>query len=118
MVTIEVNLKEGDEEPEQHLDPGEHIERRIVPLTELYDTLHGTLVPFPFTLPPNQQVYFRSTIKREGQDCGRQVSSTTRTIPNAAGMLTTMIDCTTGHSAYTGASVFSAIRADLLECDV
>ncbi|TKA74008.1 hypothetical protein B0A55_07746 [Friedmanniomyces simplex] len=39
MVTIEVNLKEGDEEPEQHLDEGEHIERRVVPLSELYDTL-------------------------------------------------------------------------------
>lgn len=52
MVTIEVNLKEGDEEPEQHLDEGEHIERRVVPLTELYDTLQGkstllgTLLPF------------------------------------------------------------------------
>ena len=42
MVTVEVNLNEGDEEPEQHLDEGEHIERRVVPLTELYDTLQGT----------------------------------------------------------------------------
>ncbi|KAK4542454.1 hypothetical protein LTR36_006706 [Oleoguttula mirabilis] len=41
MVTIEVNLKEGDAEPEQHLDEGEHIERRVVPLTELYDTLQA-----------------------------------------------------------------------------
>ncbi|KAK5709989.1 hypothetical protein LTR17_019265 [Elasticomyces elasticus] len=39
MVTIEVNLKEGDKEPEQHLDEGEHIERRVVLLSELYDTL-------------------------------------------------------------------------------
>ena len=46
MVTIEVNLKEDDEEPEQHLDEGEHIERRVVPLAELYDTLHGTF-PLP-----------------------------------------------------------------------
>jgi len=43
MVTMEVNLTEKDEEPEQHLDEGEFIERRVVPLTELYDTLHGTL---------------------------------------------------------------------------
>ena len=41
MVTMEVNLKEGDKEPEQHLDEGEFIERRIVPLTELYSTLQG-----------------------------------------------------------------------------
>ncbi|OTA33180.1 hypothetical protein BTJ68_07063 [Hortaea werneckii EXF-2000] len=41
MVTMEVNLKEGDEEPEQHLDEGEFIERRIVPLTELYGTLQA-----------------------------------------------------------------------------
>ena len=41
MVTIEVNLNEGDKEPEQHLDEGEHIERRVVPLDKLYDTLQG-----------------------------------------------------------------------------
>ena len=45
MVTIEVNLKEGDAEPEQHLDEGENIERRIVPLAELYNTLQGIVVP-------------------------------------------------------------------------
>lgn len=50
MVTIEVNLSEGDEEPEQHLDDGEFIERRIVPLTELYETLQGTFShPLPNT---------------------------------------------------------------------
>lgn len=41
MVTIEVNLGEDDKPPEQHLDEGEHIERRVVPLSELYDTLQG-----------------------------------------------------------------------------
>ncbi|KAK3676870.1 hypothetical protein LTR78_003074 [Recurvomyces mirabilis] len=41
MVTIEVNLKEDDEAPEQHLDEGEFIERRIVPLNELYQTLQA-----------------------------------------------------------------------------
>lgn len=41
MVTVEVELKEEDEEPEQHLDEGEFIERRVVPLNELYSTLKG-----------------------------------------------------------------------------
>lgn len=41
MVTVGVNLKEGDKAPEQHLDEGEHIERVIVPLSELYDKLKG-----------------------------------------------------------------------------
>lgn len=44
MVTIEVQLKEGDEEPEQHLDEGEHIERRVVPLDQLYEKLQGMLL--------------------------------------------------------------------------
>nr|POE79819.1 putative nudix hydrolase p35g2.12 [Quercus suber] len=39
MVHIEVELKEGDKEPEQHLDEGEHIERIVVPISELYDKL-------------------------------------------------------------------------------
>lgn len=47
MVTVEVELKEGDEQPEQHLDDGEHIERVVVPISELYQKLQGklTLVP-------------------------------------------------------------------------
>jgi ADP-ribose pyrophosphatase len=36
---VEVQLQEGDEEPEQHLEAGEHIERVVVPLNELYDRL-------------------------------------------------------------------------------
>ena len=39
LATIEVNLKEGDTEPEQALDDGEFIERVVVPLDELYDRL-------------------------------------------------------------------------------
>lgn len=39
MVTIEVDIKEGDEMPEQELDEGEHIERRVVALSELHETL-------------------------------------------------------------------------------
>ncbi|KAF7188931.1 putative Nudix hydrolase P35G2.12 [Pseudocercospora fuligena] len=41
IATIEVELKEGDKEPEQHLDEGEHIERILVPLDELYDKLQA-----------------------------------------------------------------------------
>lgn len=36
---MEVQLKEGDEEPTQHLESGEHIERVIVPLDQLYEKL-------------------------------------------------------------------------------
>ncbi|KAL9622938.1 MAG: hypothetical protein Q9160_002656 [Pyrenula sp. 1 TL-2023] len=43
MATVEVNLREGDPEPEQHLDEGEHIERVVVPLSELYDRLQGSI---------------------------------------------------------------------------
>jgi ADP-ribose pyrophosphatase len=39
LATVEVQLKEGDEEPEQALDDGEFIERVVVPLDELYDRL-------------------------------------------------------------------------------
>lgn len=46
MVTIEVQLNDGDEEPEQHLDDGEHIERVIVPLHELHAKLLGMLCVF------------------------------------------------------------------------
>ena len=36
LVTIEVILKEGEGEPKAHLDEGEHIQVRIVPLEDLY----------------------------------------------------------------------------------
>lgn len=45
MVTVEVTLKEGDEQPEQHLDDGEYIERVVVPLNQLYDKLKGEQFP-------------------------------------------------------------------------
>jgi len=43
LTTIRVELEEGDElkEPEQHLDEGEFIEKRIVALKDLYQTLLG-----------------------------------------------------------------------------
>jgi len=41
MVTVEVELKEGDAEPEQHLEEGEHIERVVVPLEQLYEKLQA-----------------------------------------------------------------------------
>ncbi|KAB5542768.1 NUDIX domain-containing protein [Coniochaeta sp. 2T2.1] len=39
LVMVEVNLKEGDEEPEQRLEDGEHIQRIVVPLSDFYDRL-------------------------------------------------------------------------------
>ena len=39
LATVEVNLMEGDAEPEQALEDGEFIERVVVPLDELYDRL-------------------------------------------------------------------------------
>ena len=54
MVTVEVELKEGDEEPEQHLDDGEHIERVVVPISELYEKLQGKQTPNPLVRPPVQ----------------------------------------------------------------
>lgn len=38
---VEVHLKEGEKEPEQHLDEGEDIQRVNVPLAELYERLEG-----------------------------------------------------------------------------
>jgi ADP-ribose pyrophosphatase len=48
MVTVEVNLKEGEEIPEQQLDEGEYIERVMVPLSQLYDKLQGTSHQIPY----------------------------------------------------------------------
>jgi ADP-ribose pyrophosphatase len=39
LAMVEINLKEGDKEPEQVLDDGEFIERVVVPIDELYDRL-------------------------------------------------------------------------------
>lgn len=39
LAMMEVRLKEGDKEPEQQLDEGEHIERVVVPIKELYERL-------------------------------------------------------------------------------
>jgi hypothetical protein len=52
MVTVEVDLKEGDEEPEQHLDDGEHIERVVVPISELYEKLQGKQKSNPWSAHP------------------------------------------------------------------
>jgi ADP-ribose pyrophosphatase len=39
LAMVEVQLGENEEEPEQRLDDGEHIQREIIPLAELYDRL-------------------------------------------------------------------------------
>jgi ADP-ribose pyrophosphatase len=40
LVMVEAQLLEGQEEPEQKLDDGEHIERVVIPLSELYEQLN------------------------------------------------------------------------------
>ena len=47
MVTVEVQLEENDKEPDQHLDEGEHIERMVVPLSQLYEKLQGQYKAVP-----------------------------------------------------------------------
>merc|ERR1712113_564341 len=74
MVTMEVNLKEGDEEPEQHLDEGEFIERRIVPLTELYSTLQGKSI-INTCCQTQTPTISCSAFARKGQDCRCQTLS-------------------------------------------
>ncbi|KAF4971534.1 hypothetical protein FZEAL_9818 [Fusarium zealandicum] len=39
LVMVEAQLDESDEEPEQRLEDGEHIQRVVVPLSEFYDRL-------------------------------------------------------------------------------
>ncbi|KAL2015199.1 hypothetical protein VTK56DRAFT_6075 [Thermocarpiscus australiensis] len=39
LVMVEVRLREGEEPPEQRLEDGEHIQRVVVPLAELYERL-------------------------------------------------------------------------------
>ncbi|BGP28804.1 hypothetical protein JCM10296v2_000540 [Rhodotorula toruloides] len=41
LVTLQVELKEGEEEPAPHLDEGEHIDVRVVPVAELYSHLQA-----------------------------------------------------------------------------
>ncbi|GAA6004290.1 hypothetical protein JCM10207_000653 [Rhodosporidiobolus poonsookiae] len=41
LATLEVQLKEGEEDPTPHLDEGEHIDVRVVPLAELYSYLQA-----------------------------------------------------------------------------
>jgi hypothetical protein len=87
MVTVEVELKEGDEEPEQHLDDGEHIERVVVPISELYEKLQGKqhqqAIPLPARLAGTIPIraagdgnitFPYSNVQRAGQDRRRQVS--------------------------------------------
>ena len=39
LVMVEVQLGEEDKEPEQRLEDGEHIQRVVVPMSELYEKL-------------------------------------------------------------------------------
>lgn len=42
LVTIRIELKEDDPEPEAKLDEGESIVKRVVELGKLWETLEGT----------------------------------------------------------------------------
>ena len=104
MVTMEVNLKEGDKEPEQHLDEGEFIERRIVPLTELYSTLQGKSI-INTCCQTQTPTISCSAFARKGQDCRCQVSPHRR--PCDIVSADSQKDSITGHSACTGAVAYS-----------
>ena len=39
LAMVEVQLREGDEEPKQRLEDGEHIQRVLIPFAEFYDRL-------------------------------------------------------------------------------
>ncbi|GAA6025139.1 hypothetical protein JCM11491_000229 [Sporobolomyces phaffii] len=41
LATLQVDLREGDAEPEPHLDAGEHIEVRVTPVRDLYRHLEA-----------------------------------------------------------------------------
>lgn len=47
LLTLEVQLKEGEETPVPKLEPNEHIETRVTPLAELYQHLQGNYFLFP-----------------------------------------------------------------------
>ena len=86
MVTVEVDLKEGDEQPEQHLDDGEHIERVVVPLSELYDKLQGKSDSVPECEGTMVTMLSPSAFERGWQDRGREVSACyTPSYPAACG---------------------------------
>jgi hypothetical protein len=115
MVTIEVNLKEGDEQPEQHLDEGEFIERRVVLISDLYTTLQGKyeLKRWHFLgtgLRLVEQHYRKRRARSWTQGEHFSCKSERR---HAADVLKGSI---TGLSAFTGASA-SSHKADFLIYD-
>ena len=76
MATVEVNLQEGEAPPEQHLEEGEHIERLVVPLSELYHKLKGTyfLAQSYHVSRAYNDGCFSSVVAREGHDSRCKVS--------------------------------------------
>ena len=101
MVTIEVQLKEGDEEPEQHLDEGEHIERRVVPLDQLYEKLQGMFLSF--SSPCTEYANCFRIVEGGRQDRGCQVCFNHPC--NFRSWLTL-----TAPGSSTGLSVFTGLR--------
>ena len=47
LATVRVKLAESDPEPKQKLDEGEHIVKRVVEVSELYNVLQGRVRFFP-----------------------------------------------------------------------
>lgn len=100
MVVIEVDLKEGDKEPEQHLDDGEHIERIVVPLDQLYEKLQGMMIS-DCTLVMQSANNF-SLLERGGNDRGCAVSILSQ--PDPAKTADRLLSgCFIGRMACTGA---------------
>jgi ADP-ribose pyrophosphatase len=56
LATIRVKLSESDPEPKQKLDEGEHIVKRIVEVSELYNVLQGTF-------------FLVSVLRKDGNGC-------------------------------------------------
>lgn len=50
LVTIEVELKEGEEAPVANLEDGEHIEVRVTPVSELLAHLEGEFVSLSYRI--------------------------------------------------------------------
>lgn len=115
MVHIEVQLKEGDKEPEQHLDEGEHIERIVVPISELYTRLQGTSSQnLSLALYFGNQLAFPTRVlQRGGEDRGCQVSSSSTCGRLHHLELTVAVGSSTGLWGCTGASVWVS-KADSL----
>ncbi|KAF5628690.1 Nit-4-like protein [Fusarium sp. NRRL 25303] len=81
LAMVEVQLGENDEEPEQRLDDGEHIQREIIPLSELYERLveyskrERTVVAaklFHFAAGQDPNAEFKPRVAKACETCRRR----------------------------------------------